>query len=232
LERSLQFIRPGGRMAIILPQGVLNNKNAEYIRRFIIDEARILAVVGLHENTFKPHTGTKTSVLFLRKYTEEEKQKIQEIKTKYEGEWENFIQKLREKYKSIDWNSEVNEEELPEELKSFIESYFETTEKLKDLEEAESEEVEENERKEETLTDLVKELESWQEILREKEAELANVIVKKKGKGKIKALFGEEKKIITPQEYRIMQREIRAINNKIRKSLDKIREKHWEGKSI
>jgi type I restriction enzyme M protein len=54
-------------MAIVLPQGLLNNTNAEYIRRFVIDEARILAVVGLHGNTFKPHTGTKTSVLFLRK---------------------------------------------------------------------------------------------------------------------------------------------------------------------
>jgi type I restriction enzyme M protein len=63
-------------MAIVLPQGLLNNTNAEYIRRFIIDEARILAVVGLHVNTFKPHTETKTSVLFLRKYTEEEKEKF------------------------------------------------------------------------------------------------------------------------------------------------------------
>src|SRR3990170_5795883 len=83
LERSLQFIRPGGRMAIVLPQGLLNNTNAEYIRRLIIEEARILAVVGLHGNTFKPHTGTKTSVLFLKKYTDEERQKIQEIKAKY-----------------------------------------------------------------------------------------------------------------------------------------------------
>ena len=70
LERSLQFIRPGGRMAIVLPQGLLNNTNAEYIRRWLFEEARILAVVGLHVNTFKPHTGTKTSVLFLQKYTE------------------------------------------------------------------------------------------------------------------------------------------------------------------
>ncbi len=45
LERSLQFIRPGGRMAIVLPQGLLNNTNAEYNRRFVIDEARILGSV-------------------------------------------------------------------------------------------------------------------------------------------------------------------------------------------
>jgi type I restriction enzyme M protein len=130
LERSLQFIRPGGRMAIVLPQGLLNNTNAEYIRRFIIDEARILAVVGLHVNTFKPHTGTKTSVLFLRKYTDEEKEKIQKIRAKYEGEWEEFLRKLKEKYQNLAWDSFVDEEEIPEELNSFLETYFESREDI------------------------------------------------------------------------------------------------------
>ena len=68
IERNLNFLKPGGRMAIVLPQGVFNNTNSEYVRRFIMKEARILAVVGLHGNTFKPHTGTKTSVLFLQKW--------------------------------------------------------------------------------------------------------------------------------------------------------------------
>lgn len=45
----------------------------EYIRNWLFDNARILAVVGLHVNTFKPHTGTKTSVLFLQKWQENEK---------------------------------------------------------------------------------------------------------------------------------------------------------------
>ena len=73
IERTLDMIRPGGRMAIVLPQGVLNNTNMEYIREFLFDKARILAVIGLHGNTFKPHTGTKTSVLFLQKWGENEK---------------------------------------------------------------------------------------------------------------------------------------------------------------
>jgi type I restriction enzyme M protein len=147
LERSLQFLKPGGRMAIVLPQGLLNNKSAEYIRRFIIDEARILAVVGLHVNTFKPHTGTKTSVLFLRKYTEEEKEKIQQIRLKYEGEWEKFLKNLKEKYQNLAWDSSVDEEEIPEELKSFLETYFETREEVEELpgEGAEGEETEETE---------------------------------------------------------------------------------------
>jgi type I restriction enzyme M protein len=73
IERDLNFLKPGGRMAIVLPQGVLNNTNMEYVRRFVMKKARLLAVVGLHGNTFKPHTGTKTSVLFLQKWGESEK---------------------------------------------------------------------------------------------------------------------------------------------------------------
>ena len=68
IERALQLIKPGGRLAIILPQGKLNNTNTEYVRKWLMDKARILAVVGLNVNTFKPHTGTKTSVLFLQKW--------------------------------------------------------------------------------------------------------------------------------------------------------------------
>lgn len=70
IERNLQFLKPGGRMAIILPQGRFNNSGDTFIRDFIAQNCRILAVVSLHENTFKPHTGTKTSVLFLQKWTD------------------------------------------------------------------------------------------------------------------------------------------------------------------
>lgn len=72
IERDLNFLKPGGRMAIVLPQGVLNNTQMEYVRKFILTKARLLAVVGLHGNTFKPHTGTKTSVIFLQKLKEGE----------------------------------------------------------------------------------------------------------------------------------------------------------------
>lgn len=72
IERCLNMLKPGGRMAIVLPQGVLNNTNMAYIRNWLFDKARILAVVGLHGNTFKPHAGTKTSVLFLQKWPEKD----------------------------------------------------------------------------------------------------------------------------------------------------------------
>jgi len=68
IERNLNFLKPGGRMAIVLPQGRFNNSSDKYIRDFITERCRILAVVGLHGNVFKPHTGTKTSVLFVQKW--------------------------------------------------------------------------------------------------------------------------------------------------------------------
>lgn len=101
IERNLNFLKPGGRMAIVLPQGRFNNSSDQYIREFISKRARILAVVGLHGNTFKngkSGTGTKTSVLFVQKWTDEEDiiewlapQKIKE------SDWEE----VRRKYPDI-----------------------------------------------------------------------------------------------------------------------------------
>lgn len=75
IERNLEFLRPGGRMCLVLPQGRFNNSASvdQQIRQFITDKARILAVVGLHQNTFKPHTGTKTSVLFIQSWNDDKK---------------------------------------------------------------------------------------------------------------------------------------------------------------
>jgi type I restriction enzyme M protein len=199
LNRSLQFIRLGGRMAIVLPQGLLNNTNTEYIRRWVMEEARILAAVGLHGNTFKPHTGTKTSVLFLQKYTKEEKQKIEEIKTKYEGKWEDFVDELRDKYKDISWDTKIDEEELPEELKAFIETYFETIEKLEEeqmeQEVEESEEIEERGRK--PLKVIVDEMRELQGVLEEKREEITEASSERKGESEkeVRTLTAKLKKL-------------------------------------
>ena len=71
VERNLNFLKPGGRMGVVLPQGDFNNLSEKYLREYISERCRILAVVGLHPNTFLQHTGTKTSVLFVQKWTDE-----------------------------------------------------------------------------------------------------------------------------------------------------------------
>lgn len=67
IERCLDFLAPDGRMAIVLPRGTLKNYTDEYIRRHILREARVVAVVSLTGSMFKPFTNTKTCVLFIQK---------------------------------------------------------------------------------------------------------------------------------------------------------------------
>lgn len=71
IERNLDFLKPGGRMAVVLPQGRFNNSSDKAIRDYVANKCRILGVVGLHGNVFKPHTGTKTSVLLVQKWNDD-----------------------------------------------------------------------------------------------------------------------------------------------------------------
>jgi len=72
IERSIDILKPGGRMGIVLPQGLLNNLSDDYVRKFVGDRCRILASIGLHPYTFKPFTLAKTSILFVRKLRPDE----------------------------------------------------------------------------------------------------------------------------------------------------------------
>ena len=67
IERCINMLVPGGRMAIVLPRGILKNYSDERVRRYILQNTKVLAVVGLGNNMFKPFTNTKTVVLFLQK---------------------------------------------------------------------------------------------------------------------------------------------------------------------
>ncbi len=65
IERCLELLREGGRMAIVLPDSIVGNKTDGYIRKFILSKAKLLAVVDCPIETFANHT--KTSVLVLEK---------------------------------------------------------------------------------------------------------------------------------------------------------------------
>ena len=70
VERCLQLLREGGRMAIVLPNGHFENPSLEYLRYYIKQKAKILGIVNLPQETFIPYgTGVKTSLLFLEKET-------------------------------------------------------------------------------------------------------------------------------------------------------------------
>lgn len=67
IERCLQLLRPGGRMAIVLPEGVFGNPTDRYIFEHVFRNAKVLTVISCPHETFQPSTHTKTSVLFLEK---------------------------------------------------------------------------------------------------------------------------------------------------------------------
>ncbi|MCX7156447.1 MAG: N-6 DNA methylase [Rhodocyclales bacterium] len=67
LERAVNLLQPGGRLAIVLPQGLLANASAAYLRKWLFGKCRVLGVVGLHPFAFLPYTSVKTSLLFLAK---------------------------------------------------------------------------------------------------------------------------------------------------------------------
>jgi type I restriction enzyme M protein len=74
IERCVQLLKPGkGRLGIVLPDGVLGNPDNEYIRYWIMANCQVLASVDLPVETFLPRTGTQTSVLIVRRKSEQEK---------------------------------------------------------------------------------------------------------------------------------------------------------------
>lgn len=77
IERCLDFLKDGGRMGIVLPDGDLTNFTLSYVREYIKSRARILGVVSLPKETFIPHgAGVKASVLFLQKLPPAELEKL------------------------------------------------------------------------------------------------------------------------------------------------------------
>lgn len=67
VERCVRLLKPGGRLAIVLPHNKFAANAFSPLRQWVLKNARVLAVVGLGRNTFLPHTHQKASVLFLQR---------------------------------------------------------------------------------------------------------------------------------------------------------------------
>lgn len=124
IERIINLLRPGGRAAVVLPQGKFNNSSLAFIREFILHKARLLAVVGLHGNTFKPHTGTKTSVLVIQKYTEEQLAEIERVKQEVKDKCPNYEQQIDDLIESAQDMVDIDETLIPEEILAVLSEEF------------------------------------------------------------------------------------------------------------
>ncbi|MEM5777421.1 MAG: N-6 DNA methylase [Candidatus Aenigmatarchaeota archaeon] len=67
IERCLQLLKDGGKMAIILPDGIFGNESLAYIRNWLLKQGKIIALIDVPLETFMPNTSTKTTVLFFQK---------------------------------------------------------------------------------------------------------------------------------------------------------------------
>lgn len=68
LEKCVRLAKPGGKICIIVPQGVHNNARMEKVHSHIFKTCRLVGVISLSQNTFMPHTNVKTSILILKKW--------------------------------------------------------------------------------------------------------------------------------------------------------------------
>lgn len=73
IERALQLLVPGtGRMAMVIPNGILNNPSTAYVRNWLLKKAQVLAVVDMHRDLFQPGNDTQTSIVLMRRLSAEE----------------------------------------------------------------------------------------------------------------------------------------------------------------
>ncbi len=80
LERCYKYLCEGGFLAIVVPDGIITNSTNQYVRDWLIDKFRIVAVASLPQYTFSHvRAGVKSSVLFLKKYPENQVKKFEEI---------------------------------------------------------------------------------------------------------------------------------------------------------
>ena len=70
IERCLQLLKDGGRMAIVLPDGIFGNESLGYIRNWLLKQGRIVAVIDVPLETFMPNTSTKTTIMIFQKLSE------------------------------------------------------------------------------------------------------------------------------------------------------------------
>lgn len=142
IERCLNLLKPGGRMGIVLPEGVLNNSNLQKVREFVESKAKILLIVSIPQDVFMASGATvKPSLLFFKKFNEEEARQYAEIKQQattevdavYEEELSQIEDKLskrgkdalpKEEKKALNARKKQIEEQKQSEIRAKIKEQF------------------------------------------------------------------------------------------------------------
>lgn len=105
IEQDYKFLKEGGYLAIVLPDGILTNSSMQYVRTQIEDWFRIVAIVSMPQTAFTANgAGVKSSVLFLKKWSKEQTEKLISTKKNIESRLlsdNNYISQRQE------WDKEI-----------------------------------------------------------------------------------------------------------------------------
>lgn len=135
IEQDRNFLKEGGYLAIVIPDGILTNSSLQYVRDNIEEWFRIVAVVSMPQDAFKANgAGVKSSVLFLRKWTNEQCQKIKDTKLKLQERikneanykatverWEKEKKETIKNYSGFVNNTGLTNKKMVEKTEAFIE---------------------------------------------------------------------------------------------------------------
>lgn len=142
VERCLDLLKPGGRLGIVLPEGVLNSSNLQKVREYFESRAKILLIVSLPQDVFNSSGATvKTSLVFLKKFDIEEQKQYDEIctqaklevTTKYKAELDYIDSELAKKgeekltiveKKKLQADKKLIENKIAEETLHLVKSRF------------------------------------------------------------------------------------------------------------
>lgn len=148
IDRCLSLLKKGGRLGIVLPDGVLNNQNLKKVREYFEGKAKIVFVCSVPQEVFGSSKATvKTSLMFMKKFSEDEEKEYEkackkadnEARKIFEDEIEELnilIKKIKEKSKKEKTKEDVDnlkqfnkrlseiEKDIVEKAKSFIKEYF------------------------------------------------------------------------------------------------------------
>ncbi|PZF73637.1 N-6 DNA methylase [Taibaiella soli] len=128
IERCLNLLKPGGRMGIVLPEGVLNNTALQKIREYVEGKAKLINITSIPQDVFVASGATvKPSLLFLKKFTPEE--------------YESYLKIVEDSTKEIKNKYEPKLNELKTTFKKDEETFKESRKELKELKKRYSEEI-------------------------------------------------------------------------------------------
>ncbi|MGP5661635.1 N-6 DNA methylase [Psychrobacter celer] len=126
IERCIRLLKPGGRMGIVLPEGVLNNPKGQNVRDYFESKAKIILITSIPQDVFIASGATvKPSLLFFKKFTNEEAQQWQDftkqakkdITAKYADQVDPINATLKKKAKEAGAPSAAEKKELRKKLK-------------------------------------------------------------------------------------------------------------------